>query len=893
MIERDSHAWQKGLPTLGAIWLVSALIDRLWTILDQQMPAWDQAEYLAGALEYWRVLQTPQWLSHDWWTAFWQLSPKTPPLVAISTTPFLSLLGAGPDQSTCVNLLYSLILLGAVYGLGCYLFTTAVGLWAAGLCVLMPGLYRVRLDYLLDHPLTAMVTLSFTCLTLWRGKPWRQGLNGPTVSPSWQGLAWARSHLAKWLRRKPTWALPFVVSVSPTWLLAIALGLCVGLALLVKQSALLFLLVPLTWAGGEVLWRRQWGRVGSYLLAAVIAIGVVYPWFRTNWLLILTGSKRATIDSAIAEGDPSLLSIDAWIFYLKHLPQLVSLPLLLVGLLGLLCFWRRSRVSSQWLGEADYAPKSVLYRDEAFLDSRAALSWLLVFLGGAYLLSSLNINKDLRYAVPLLPVLSIILAYGLTLLPRSWRWLKWSAVAVASVLLLVGLFPLLPQVVLPNPMAMHRAVRLNGDYPQARISSEVIKTAPYLRSTIGVLPSTPEVNQHNINYYGNLRDFQVYGRQVGTRAKQTDADRRSLSWFLTKTGDPGSIRHREAFQTLVQSVEQQSDFRLHATWNLPDASQVKLYHRRTPAFEVQPLERPAAAAPIQLTRIEVPEQVPPGQPVPVSYTWVGDWTALQPGLVLLTWRNLDTTLTGTTRWFHDHGLAMGNLYPAHLPRSQTTTTFQVQERLAMLPPADAVPGQYTLEAIYLNRQTGAAQMISVPTVRLQIEPEAPATAAPELDLVTQLQQLAITLPQGMKALDRLFDEVARINQYDPDQDYVTQASQAMAYRLQQEPNNRIFAYTLALAQVLKQRVEPAIAALQQVVTLDPNNAYAHAYLAFVNLYDFRAHAAQTSLDRALQLNPQSAELHALNGVAALMQGRLVRAWQEIQPFLAPSPAASG
>jgi tetratricopeptide (TPR) repeat protein len=204
--------------------------------------------------------------------------------------------------------------------------------------------------------------------------------------------------------------------------------------------------------------------------------------------------------------------------------------------------------------------------------------------------------------------------------------------------------------------------------------------------------------------------------------------------------------------------------------------------------------------------------------------------------------------------------------------------------MAMQPPKNLVAGTYTLTATYLNRKTGETAAIAVPPVSLRIDPAAPPLPAPELDWVTQLRSLAAALPQGIKGLNLAFDEIGRINQYDPMQDYVNQTRQAMEYRLQQEPKNRDFAYALALANVLKRRVGPAIAAMQKVAQLDSQNPSAYAYLAFVNLYDFRPGAAQAALNTALKLNPNLPELQALSGVASLMRGNLAQAWQFAQAY---------
>ncbi|CAA9245677.1 hypothetical protein AVDCRST_MAG92-1761, partial [uncultured Coleofasciculus sp.] len=74
---------------------------------------------------------------------------------------------------------------------------------------------------------------------------------------------------------------------------------------------------------------------------------------------------------------------------------------------------------------------------------------------------------------------------------------------------------------------------------------EIIRSEPRLQATVGVLPRIAEINHHNVNYYGALRNFQVYGREVGVRKKFLEQDKRSLSWFLTKTGSQGAPKEAQ------------------------------------------------------------------------------------------------------------------------------------------------------------------------------------------------------------------------------------------------------------------------------------------------------------------------------------------------------------
>ncbi len=775
--------------------------------------------------------------------SFWQLSSKIPPFTYIATAIVQNIFGRGPDQATLVLLLFSAILLSSVYGLGVLLFSSRVGLWAAGLTVLLPGLYRYRVEFLLDYPLTAVVTLTFFCLTLWRN----QGLkvqNSSESPPTLGGTRLGRQEFAKLLS---------------------LLSLTLGLALMVKQTALLFLVIPLLWLMGDTIRRRYWGRLAQLLGGLCLSVLVWGPWYRINWLLILTSGKRATLDSAIAEGDPPLHSLDAWIYYWKILPYLVSWPLLLVPIVGLIIYGRKKG------------------REKAIHPSTfSAFSWLAVFWIGGYLLCSLNINKDARYILPLLPVLSLVLAYGLTQWQGRWRKsIRWGTVGLASLLMVLNLFPLgghfLTQIL--SPRVQHLPYLL-GQWPHAQVIEEIIQTSPYLRTTLGVLPSTPEINQHNLNYYGALHNFQVYGRQVGTRNKQLKQDARSLSWFLTKTGEQGSVPEAQA--AMVQEIEQGNDFQLHKTWNLPDRSTLKLYHRRQPPIEVEypsPLPTPHSPLPIKLDRVILPEKAPPGIPVPVTYEWTGSGEQLQSGIVLLTWQLEDGT--PQHRWLHDHGIGMGELYALN----NKGEAIQVIERMSMLPPADLPTGTYTLAATYLNRKTGESYPISVPRVILNIDSTTVARPAPELDLVTQLRTLAANLPKGPEALESIFEQTGRINQYDPIQDYLVQADIALGYRLKLEPQNLEWAYALALSEVLQKDAKGAIAILKQVVELDAQNPYAYAYLAFVYLYEWRSKEAQNTIEPALALNPNVPELQALSGVAALLQGNIVKAWHLLGKFL--------
>ncbi len=910
-----------GWGAIALIWGLSALVDRLWFALDHTLPAWDQAEYLTSALTYQAALRSLDWTDAASWTAFWHLSPKVPPLTAIATVPFVALGGPSADAATRVNLVWSAIALVSTVCLGRDLFGRRVGLWAGVIVALLPGLARVRLDYLTDYPLVATVALLAWLLTRW----WLA--TAATQRSPWGGTGWA-----------------------------IAWGIVLGLGLLVKQPVIFFVTTPIAVVLGRSLvrvvghsvhggwcprrWlaagiRRDWGRLGQGAIALGLATAIAYPWYRANWITVLSGGKRATIDSAIAEGDPALNTLAAWTYYLKQLPEQVGWPLLIAAIGGAaLGIWgmgrsrRSARLDTLHSTALDtlhptaldtLAPTALDTLNPTPTDPNSpnfptlgtegrSLRWLLLGWGGAYLLCSLLINKDSRYALPYLPYLAVLLAWGVTRWPRCWpghgpkRWGRAIAQAAAGLtaiaLLGIQFLPADPtgspwhrwsQTLLPGPLIT--ANRQEPPPVEAAIAT-IAATDPHLQTTLGVLPSTPELNQHNFNFFGAGRNFQIYGRQVGTNPNHVPQDARSLPWFVTKTGDQGSLRtdsRQQAQADLVGRVmgtvptAPGDRFVAVQRWPLADGDTLTLHRRQEPVIQVQ--ATPAQAGqPVAIAALTLPAAVPPGAACPLTYHWTGDWAQLRTGIVQLTWEWVAPLSFATptpaspqrTQWIDDRAIAAGLLFGEDL------TGATVTEHTATLPPPNLRPGQYRLTATYLDAATGDRHPIATPPTPLTLDPAAPPVPAPELSLPTQLRLLALRLPQGIPALEQVFDQIARINQYDPVQAYTDHVEIALGDRLQATPDRPAWWYTVGLANVLQQDAAGAIAAFEQVTRLEPENPWAWGYLAFVYLYDFRAAAARPAADQAVDLAPKVPELRGLRAIAALLQGDLRQVWQDWQ-----------
>jgi 4-amino-4-deoxy-L-arabinose transferase-like glycosyltransferase len=612
---RQDALIRDGVILLG-LWGVTALLDLIWFQLDQAPPAWDQGDHLNRALEHWRLLQGFQPFDASWWRALWELSPGyRAPLVYLVTAPFFWLFGPGYDQAMAVNTLFTGVLIFATYGLGRTLFDRATGLWAALLCPWLPMLVATRLDYLLDYGLTASVLLFFYSLTQWRQ---------PTSQPQ-------------------------------SWGWTVGAGIACGLAVLAKFTSAFFLLMPLIWCGVESLMCKRWLRLVQLLCLVGIAILVFGPWFQVNWLTVLTSgttSNTTWIPAGVNPDNP----LSVWSYYLRVLPRMISWPLLWAAMGGLIIalvniYQGRGQVQALKLG---------------------AWIWLWVFMGGAYGLLSLLQNKDPRHIMPYLPVVLLALVRATLVGQRRSRYLRPITAVGLSGLMVLGMFPVIP---LPA-WAMQRPPDRTAQWPHTEVVSTILAQAPYMKSVLGVIPNTAQLNPMNFDFYGKLADFQVFGREVSLNEAAVDWDAHALDWFVAKSGEQGPDNGTgQAKPRLQEQVANSPDYAIAQTWPLPDESTLFLYHRRQPMLTVATLpDTPETAAPSPLSlSVTVPQSsLAAGETWPVQYDIFGDLAQLETGVLILTWEPLDQAgqPTAGQGWTQDHGVGFGLL---NLPSTKLET----------------------------------------------------------------------------------------------------------------------------------------------------------------------------------------------------------------------------
>lgn len=497
---------------IGLFYLINNLV---WLGRDTLPPSWDQAAHADHCLTYFRLFGEPMRLSL---TKLLTVSSYYPPFFYVSTVPWSFLFGFSAAVLALSEIVFLLVLVFAVIKIGDRLFSPAVGTGAAVLIALCPVVYGLSREILLDLPVIAMVALTQYAIL-----ETRAGTD-----------------------RKKSWAL----------------GLALGLAVLIKWTAIVFVAGSfLAVFVGEIKRRRPpAGKVLiSLAIALFMALIVALPWYVANSASIASGAAHSLSSDALREGDPSALGLSFRWYWRALARHLVSRPLGIFVLLGLAAFIPLARKKA------------------------GALAFLLAWALPAFLVFLVLPNKDGRYIAPLLAAPLILAAAGLDALkPRTVKWAVWGLLALVGTVQFFALS-------FGSPAGLKNAYARpprSEDWKAGEILKSVADRWPDRPLRIAFLPDLAYFNFSTFRFTAHIENRPFVIEPVGTAPGSIEA-LEGYDVLIIKAG-PLAVRHtlkeRAAFRDWIkESLKDKTPtglpFRPWKSFLLPDRTKAFLYVR--------------------------------------------------------------------------------------------------------------------------------------------------------------------------------------------------------------------------------------------------------------------------------------------------------------------------
>jgi 4-amino-4-deoxy-L-arabinose transferase-like glycosyltransferase len=603
---------------LGLLIAAQLAVNRAWLSTNLVLLGWDRPRHLIESLVYNDILQ---YVSLRSMFEAWVHSGYYPPLFHWAMVAFYRLFGISMDVAASVNMVFLIVLLVAVYGIGSRMGGRGVGLLSAFITSTLPMIFAMSRYTYIEFSLTAMVALSIWLLLLSRGFTHRR-------YSLLFGLSAGFGLLTKWTFSLFVFPALLVVilragvlsgarknlsslALDRKWMLvSAALGAVFTLLWYVpnvERAATLpmgHLLVPVSWflLGGLIYVLRQpggqgWNMMGSLWLCIVVA---------GSWYLPRIDFVNHTF--LIAWGRPERQS---WAFgyYLDHLTHehlslvyMIVLVLVSVGLLVLA--WRALRHGRPW---------------EQIVTSDFLLLFLWIVL--PYLVLSFRpSSKHSRFIMPMLPALGVLMAYGLSrirlrrarlaavalvALLGTGQWLALSFDGLpwlrdAAVVGPVNSFAHMFQNQLPNSGGTDNGFWIVPEMLQY-ISDEAEARGQPLE--LGLLVNTRQVHDEHFLYaiyttYGNVRLRELAQNWTGRPAYLQLFE---VDYVAVPSANPDhklDVESLEVVEMLLDAPPSlfQEAFRLVREYPLPDGNIIYLYEKEYPLPEGYEAEQYEALA---------------------------------------------------------------------------------------------------------------------------------------------------------------------------------------------------------------------------------------------------------------------------------------------------------
>ncbi len=774
---------------------LSLIIDYLFILQIKNPPAWDQGYHLSNVFKIYNIL------GYQEITIFEKLNQLLDvtdsyrgPLTYFLSALFLKFFDNTYQFAYLSNQIFNIICIFSIFNLSKILKNESTGIWAASIFTFSSLILNNRSDYLIDLSLTSFSTLGFLFFTKWY-------LDKKKFS-FYSSLAGA--------------SLGLIFLTRPT-------------GVVIYCFSFLFILLKLI--------KRKYSfsySLGELIFFFITFIVIIFPWFSRNWLTIITSTINAWNWGVNYQEGLEFYSIESWLFYFKRLP-------LIFGPINFSIF------SMIFLIEKIFQKNLLNFKIKSLTKLNL---WFLIYIFNCYLIMSLMSTKDIRFMMPIFPILCIYPAIFL----ESKEFKIFSNHSKKIIFIISIFFSLFFSK--SKLFLNHSNLYSTYTWPHADIINEIKKESNNLVSTLAILPDTKDINTFNLEAEASRQGEYVAVRQVISNQETYKNDLELFDWFLVKTGDQG-VMSNEAKNLLNQYLRNNPSFIIQKEWNLPDNSKVSLLRRES--LNSYLLQKDCKYISSNLDVKKIPEGIK------LQLIWEGE--LIKSSSILLDFINEDYKTSTNI------ALANGSFHKNFNKESCYFLTQDIPINLS-----EKGFKELNIQARHMDEK-GKIRNLNLFDKKLIVEDDQVYEGHIKMDnKISKVETLGDFLRNG--EFEKLFNLVGVINQSDPKQIYLKDAEKIYTQRYNDDQNVKDL-YNVLICQILQRKVDNAEKTINLILKKDFSNGNAQLTKSIINLYLLDKNDARFSLNKAkiLEKSEESNEIiNIVEGLTYLLEFKFINAF---------------
>ncbi len=783
-----------------SIILISLIIDNLLILTIESPPAWDQGYHLSNVFKMYNILGDGNLNFINKSDHLLNITTSyRGPLTYFLSAIFLKLFKNSYQYAYLSNQLFNIICIISIYKLAKLFRDESTGVWACLIFTFSPFIINQRIDYLIDLSLTSFSTLSLLFFTKW-----------------------------------------FICN-KKNYLISILSGISLGLIFLVKPTGIIFFILPLITIILKKINNQKEFLSSLYetFLFILSFVLIIFPWFSKHWLTIITSTINAWNWGINYQDGLDINSFSSWLFYFKTIPIMFGI----INFSVFLLIFIFEKISSKNLFETNIK-KLKKYN-----------LWFFIYILNCYLIASLMSTKDIRFIMPVFPLLCIYIANFIN--SKNNKLFKSLN---KKIILLITIFSTL---LVSNDGLIVKNLESNkkNNWPHYEIMNKLKKSNPYLVTTLAVLPDTKEINTFNLEAEAARQGGNVAVRQIVSNKNSYKKDLEYFDWFLVKTQQQG-VMTSQSKQLLNEYLLKNSSFTINDEWNLPDKSKVILLRRRSINSSVNQID-----CSFKNPEFDI-KQINNG----INIIFRGKGSVINSSNLMIDFKNKDfkksTNISLANGLFakslkEDKCYFLSQEVPVDFPKnisSNISNNLFVKVRLLKK------GGEIDYLENIIDNFLLDEKLIGTDYILMT-------------NRITKVENLGKLLKDGR--FEDLFNLVGVINQSDPEQKYLYNAEKIYLERYKENQTKENL-YNILISQILQRKIIEAEKTINMIIEVDNNNGNAHLTKAIINTYLFNRKGSRTAIYEAKQkLNSEENKniLKIIEGINYILEMNFINAYK--------------